>query len=62
MSEWSTTSDPIADIKHAMQVFDEPMREPRIVYTPQMYDALVVLNGGIPFYRIDHQIIKVWEE
>lgn len=59
MSDWSTTSDPISDIKRAMQLFDEPMREPRILYTPQMYDALVVLNGGIPFYRIDHQVIEV---
>lgn len=59
MTEWSTTSDPIASIKHAMQLFDEPMQELRIVYTPQMYDALVVLNGGIPFYRIDYQVIEV---
>ena len=58
-TDWNTSFNPAADIRHAMQLFDEPMQELRIVYTPQMYDALVVLNGGIPFYLINHQVIKV---
>lgn len=59
MPDWSTTCNPVLDIRHAMQLLDEPMQELKIVYTPQMYDALVVLNGDIPFYLIDHQVIEV---
>jgi len=60
--EWGGHNNPIEDIKNARHLLLEESAPERRVLNSHIYDALIDLNQGLPFYRMDGCIVEFTED